>query len=503
MPEKFIMALDQGTTSSRCILFDKAGNIRGLSSRPITQIYNRPGWVEHDPLEIWESQLQVAREALNATGVSASAIAAVGITNQRETTVVWDKASGRPIHNAIVWQCRRTAPLCDFLRQQGLEKMVRDKTGLILDPYFSGTKLSWILDEAPGARQRAKDGKLLFGTVDSWLLWKLTNGAVHATDHTNAARTLMFNIHTLEWDEDLLRMLDIPRGMLPEIKPSSGILGLTCPSMLGRELPIAGVVGDQQAALFGQLCWEAGVAKNTYGTGCFLLMNTGNRPVYSQRGLLTTLAASVEGEVQYALEGSVFIGGSVVQWLRDELGILSSAEESEPFAQSLPDNGAVYIVPAFVGMGAPYWNSNARGLIVGLTRGVNRCHLARAALESMAFQAMDILQSMEQDAGTALTALKVDGGACSNNFLMQFQSDILNKPVIRPAMVESTALGAAYLAGLAVGFWNDRQELRREKRNDTIFTPLMEEAQRAKLIRQWQAAVQTSLFWARIQEKSV
>lgn len=498
MDSKLILALDQGTTSSRCILFDKQGQIVRTVQREFTQHYPQPGWVEHDPMEIWNTQLDVVKQALAAAGVSAQGIAAVGITNQRETVVVWDKETGAPVYNAIVWQCRRTAEYCRELKAECFDKTVLEKTGLVLDAYFSGTKLKWILDNVPGARRRAENGELLFGTIDTWLIWNMTNGAVHATDYTNASRTLLFNIHTLEWDEELLSKLAIPRCMLPEVKPSSALFGKTDKAVFGADIPITGVAGDQQAALFGQGCCHVGQVKNTYGTGCFLLMNTGEKAVRSQHGLLTTIAATANSSVQYALEGSIFIGGSVIQWLRDELCMLDSAAESETLALSVDDNAGVYVVPAFVGLGAPYWDSYARGTIVGLTRGANRAHIVRAALESMAYQTLDVLHAMEQDSGTPLDILKVDGGASANSFLLQFQSDLLNRPVVRPFVTESTALGAAYLAGLQVGYWSGFDEIAGHRTADTAFSPAMPQQLRESCIAGWHRAVDATLHWAAV-----
>lgn len=494
MSGRLIMALDQGTTSSRCIMIDGNGNSVALSQREFRQIYPAPGMVEHDPLEIWESQLGVAREALKKSGAAASDIAAIGVTNQRESVVMWEKSTGRPICNAIVWQCRRTAPLCEELRSRGLEELFREKTGLVLDPYFSGTKIRWMLDNVPGARNRAESGELLCGTVDCWLLWNLSGGRVHATDETNASRTLLYNIHTREWDAELLNILDIPISILPEVKPSSGYFGST--ALFGGEIPVCGMAGDQQAALFGQRCFLAGDAKNTYGTGCFLLMNTGDRPVRSRHGLLTTVAASADGAARYALEGSIFSGGSVVQWLRDELGLIGAAAETESLAASAGTNAGVYIVPAFTGLGAPYWNASARGTVVGLTRGAGRAHIARAALESMAFQTCDVLAAMERDAGVSLSALKADGGASANGFLMQFQSDILGKPVVRPHNAESTAMGAAFLAGIGAGLWRGADGLP-SAGGVREYLPSMPQETRARLAAEWRRAAETALFWAR------
>ena len=497
MVRKYVMALDQGTTSSRCILFDRAGTICSVAQREFEQIFPRPGWVEHNPMDIWSTQISVAAEAMSKLGISADAVAAIGITNQRETTLVWDKETGEPVYNAIVWQCRRTAPIIDELNREGHGAYIKEHTGLIPDAYFSGTKLKWILDHTEGARERAREGKLLFGTVDTWLIWKLTGGRVHATDYTNASRTMLFDIHSLKWDEQILKILDIPAEMLPEVRPSTGIFGETHNCPIGDGILIAGAAGDQQAALFGQCCFEPGEAKNTYGTGCFLLMNTGQEAVTSKNGLLTTIAAGLgEGKVQYALEGSVFVAGAVIQWLRDELNILSSAAESEQYCTEVPDTNGVYVVPAFTGLGAPYWDQYARGTIVGLTRGVKRNHLVRACVESLAYQTGDVLRAMEADSGIALRELKVDGGASANNFLMQFQSDILNTGVCRPACIETTALGAAYLAGLAVGYWKDTEEVKENWELQRSFTPAMEQNEREELWKGWKKAVGRSLEWA-------
>ena len=484
----YIMAFDQGTTGSRCIIFDKQGRIITSAAREFMQIYPAPGWVEHDPAALWETQLGVGKDALAKAGLSAADINALGITNQRETTLVWDRASGKPIHNAIVWQCRRTAEHCDQLIKDGHEDFFRRKTGLKPDAYFSATKLAWLLDNVPGAREKAKRGELAFGTVDTWLIWNLTNGKTHATDHTNASRTMLYNIHTLEWDAEILQLLNIPASLLPEVKPSSGIVATT--AAFGKDIPIAGIAGDQQAALFGQACFEAGRAKNTYGTGCFLLYNTGDTPVQSRHGLITTMAASYNGRIQYALEGSVFIGGAIVQWLRDELNLITHAAETEAIAFSVPDTSGAYIVPAFVGLGAPYWNAHARGTITGLTRGVNRAHIVRAALESMAYQTQAIVTAMSNDANTQIKKLPVDGGACANNFLMQFQSDILRVEIERPTIIETTALGAAYLAGLAVGYWLSTDDIITNRGIDRTFTPQMDAADAQRRLAGWEAAVQ-------------
>ena len=498
MDQKYIMALDQGTTSSRCILFNKAGQMCSVAQMEFKQIFPQPGWVEHDPMDIWTTQIMVAAEALSRVGASAADIAAIGITNQRETTIVWDRKTGMPIYNAIVWQCRRTASIIDDLKKEpGFTEMVRERTGLIPDAYFSGTKLKWILDHVEGSRERAAKGDLLFGTVDSWLIWKLTGGEVHVTDYTNASRTMLFDIHKLEWDKDILKLLDIPEAMLPEVVPSSSIYGRTRNCPIGDGIPIAGAAGDQQAALFGQCAFEAGDAKNTYGTGCFLLMNTGEQAVTSQNGLLTTIAASQSGKnVQYALEGSVFVAGAAIQWLRDELHLISSASESEKSCLAVPDTNGVYVVPAFTGLGAPYWDQYARGAIVGLTRGVNRDHLIRATVESLAYQTGDVLKAMKADSGIDLRELKVDGGASANNFLMQFQSDILSRDVCRPQCIETTALGASYLAGLAVGYWDNTDSVRKNWALERRFTPSMDEAIRERNWNGWNKAVKRSFDWA-------
>ena len=500
MTAKYILALDQGTTSSRAILFDHAGHSVGMAQKEFAQIYPQPGWVEHDAMEIWETQLGVAREVIASAGIRAEEIAAIGITNQRETTVVWDKASGLPIHNAIVWQCRRTAPLCDELKARGLETYLRETTGLVVDAYFSGTKLKWLLDHAPGAREKAERGELLFGTIDTWLIWKLSGGKVHATDYSNASRTLLFNLGTLRWDERILAELGIPAAMLPEVRPSSGVFGPCDSQVLGAAIPIAGTAGDQQAALFGQACLADGMAKNTYGTGCFMLMNTGEKRVPSQNGLLTTIAWGIDGKVEYALEGSIFVAGAAVQWLRDELRLIDHAAESETLARSVPDSNGVYVVPAFVGLGAPYWDMYARGTIVGLTRGANRAHLVRATLEAIAYQTRDVLQAMQEDSGITLRSLKVDGGAVANDFLMQFQADILGVPVERPRITETTAMGAAFLAGLAVGFWPDREAIAATWQVDRRFTPALDPARRDALYRGWRRAVERARSWEAAEE---
>ncbi len=491
---RYIMALDQGTTSSRAILFDREQNIVELSQKELTQYYPKEGWVEHDPMEIYSSQYAVMMEVIAKSGVDVHEIAAVGITNQRETTVVWDKVTGRPIHPAIVWQCRRTADLCDNLKAQGLSEYIRDTTGLLPDAYFSATKIKWILDLVPGAREKAKRGEVLFGTVDSWLIWKLTGGAAHVTDYTNASRTMLYDIHRLDWDDRLLKALDIPRAMLPEVRNSSEVYGHFM--IQNTFIPIAGIAGDQQAALFGQTCFSKGEAKNTYGTGCFLLMNTGDTPCKSENGLLTTIAIGLRGKVQYALEGSVFVGGAVIQWVRDELRFITESCDAAYYAQKVEDTGGVYIVPAFTGLGAPYWDMYARGCIMGITRGTRREHLIRAAQESIAYQSLELVEAMERDTGISLRELNVDGGASRDEFLMQFQSDMLNKPVRRPMIRETTALGAAYLAGLAVGMWKDTEEIKQLWSCDSSYQPNLEDEKRQKLLRGWRKAVSRSLDWA-------
>lgn len=493
--QRYVMALDAGTTSNRAILFNEKGEICSVAQREFKQIYPQPGWVEHDPMEIWDTQYQVAQEAIRNIGAAAADIAAIGITNQRETTIVWDKETGEPVYNAIVWQCRRTAEFCDSLIHNGYTEMIRTKTGLIIDAYFSATKVRWILEHVPGARERAEKGELLFGTVETWLIWKLTGGKVHVTDYSNASRTMLFNINTLEWDEEILKILDIPRCMLPEVKPSSCIYGQAKPEVFGGPIPIAGAAGDQQAALFGQACFEPGMAKNTYGTGAFLLMNTGEQPVYSHNGLVTTIAWGLDGKVEYALEGSVFIAGAAIQWLRDELQILESAAESEKLAREVEDTNGCYIVPAFTGLGAPYWDPYARGVIVGLTRGVNRKHLIRATLESLAYQVNDILQVMQTESGIHLEAINVDGGASANSLLLQMQADIADAPVQRPGCVETTAMGAAYLAGLAVGYWKSKEEVTANRSIDRVFKPEIEETEREKKLTLWRKAVKCAGGW--------
>ena len=497
--KQYVIALDQGTTSSRCILFDREQNIVGMAQREFTQIYPKPGWVEQDPMEIWSSQSSVITEVLAQTGVAPTEVAAIGITNQRETTIVWDRATGRPIYNAIVWQCRRTAPLCEQLKgDKALCGYIKEHTGLLIDAYFSATKLKWILDQVEGARERAGAGELLFGTVDSWLVWKLTGGKAHVTDYTNASRTMLFDIQNLCWDEEICRRLDIPAEMLPQVCSSSQVYGYA--NLQGVEVPIAGIAGDQQAALFGQGCFHPGEAKNTYGTGCFLLMNTGEQLCRSENGLLTTIAIGLNGRVQYALEGSVFVGGAVIQWVRDELRFISESRDAEYYASKVPDTGGVYLVPAFTGLGAPYWDMYARGALVGLTRGTNRDHIIRAAQESIAYQSWDLVDAMEKDTGIPLSVLNADGGASRDTFLMQFQADILHKPVRRPVIRETTALGAALLAGLATGVWSSQEEVKRRIRTDRLYEPAMEEARRQTLLRGWHKAVGRSLDWAEPEE---
>ena len=497
---KYIMALDAGTTSNRCILFNKKGQIISVAQKEFTQYFPKPGWVEHDANEIWSSQLGVAVEAMAKIDATADDIAAIGITNQRETTIVWDKNTGEPIYNAIVWQCRRTSQYCDKLKEKGLTEKFREKTGLIVDAYFSGTKLKWILDNVEGAREKAENGDLLFGTVETWLIWKLTKGKVHVTDYSNASRTLLFNIKELKWDDEILAELNIPKCILPEVKQSSEIYGYCDHSFLGGEIPISGAAGDQQAALFGQTCFNAGEAKNTFGTGCFMLMNTGETPVYSENGLVTTIAWGLDGKVNYALEGSIFVAGAAIQWLRDELRIIESAADSEHMANMVEDTNGCYVVPAFTGLGAPHWDQYARGAIVGLTRGVNKYHIVRATLESLAFQVNDVLEAMKVDSKIELESLKVDGGASQNNLLMQMQSDIINAPVKRPRCVETTAMGAAYLAGLAVGYWKSKEEVIKNWEIDKVFTPQICEENRTKKIKGWHKAVGCSYGWAKEDE---
>jgi glycerol kinase len=492
---RYILALDQGTSSSRAILFDEEAKPVASSGREFPQIYPQPGWVEHDPEEIWSSQLGAAQDVLRETGVAPSRVAAIGITNQRETTVVWEKESGRPVCNAVVWQCRRTADLCDDLKRRGREPAIRERTGLVVDAYFSATKLQWILDRVPDARSRAAKGELLFGNVDAWLVYRLTGGRVHATDYTNASRTMLYNIYRREWDSELLEEFGVPEAMLPQVHPSSEVLGETDPTLLGAAIPIAGIAGDQQAALFGQACFEAGLGKNTYGTGCFVLLNTGEQGVPSQRGLVTTIGTAAGGRVQYALEGSIFIAGAAIQWLRDGLRILENAAESEALASAVPSSDGVYLVPAFVGLGAPHWDMYARGAVVGITRGTTREHLVRATLESIAFQTRDVLEAMEAESGIALRELRVDGGAVANDLLMQIQADFLGRPVLRPVVTETTAQGAAYLAGLAVGLWPDLERLGRHWRLDRRFEPRMPEDQRQELYEGWKRALERAKGW--------
>lgn len=498
---KYIMALDSGTTSNRCILFNEKGEMCSIAQKEFTQFFPNPGWVEHDADEIWSTQLEVAKTAMANLGVTAADICAIGITNQRETTIVWDKDTGMPICHAIVWQCRRTSAYADSLKAKGLTDSYRKKTGLVIDAYFSATKLKWILDHVEGARKKAENGRLLFGTVETWLIWKLTGGQVHVTDYSNASRTMLFNINTLAWDEEILAELDIPACMLPKVLPSSCIYGNASPVFFGAPIPIAGAAGDQQSALFGQACFQSGEAKNTYGTGCFLLMNTGDTPVYSKNGLVTTIAWGLDGKVTYALEGSIFVAGAAIQWLRDELHFIDSSQDSEYMARKVPDTNGCYVVPAFTGLGAPYWDQYARGSIVGLTRGVNRYHIIRATLESLAYQVNDVLAAMEADSGIHLAALKVDGGASANNLLMQMQADISGAPVNRPACVETTAMGAAYLAGLAVGYWPNKEAIVKNWATDLTFQPEISSLERQKKVAQWKKAVACSFHWAKEDEK--
>ena len=493
---KYIMALDAGTTSNRAILFNKRGQIISVAQKEFTQIFPQPGWVEHNAAEIWSSMIGVAVECMTKVGATYEDISGIGITNQRETTIVWDKETGEPVYNAIVWQCRRTSKYCDSLKDEGLTDFFREKTGLVIDAYFSATKLRWILEEVPGARERAEKGELLFGTVDTWLLWKLTKGKVHVTDYSNASRTMLFNITELKWDEEILEKLNIPACMLPEARPSSEIYGETDPSFLGGPIPVAGIAGDQQAALFGQTCFNEGDAKNTYGTGCFLLMNTGNRPVFSKNGLVTTIAWGIDGKVKYALEGSIFIAGASIQWLRDEMKLIDSAEDSEYMARKVKDTNGCFVVPAFTGFGAPYWNQYARGTIVGITRGVNKYHIIRATLESIAYSVSDVLKAMESDSGIVLNNLRVDGGASANDFLMQSQADFINTTVVRPVCVETTALGAAYFAGLATGYWRDKNEIKVNAAIDRIFKPEISDLERRARLGGWKKAVGRSFDWA-------
>lgn len=494
---KYVMALDAGTTSNRCILFNEKGAMVSVAQKEFTQYFPKPGWVEHDAEEIWSTQLAVAKEAMANVGATAADIAAIGITNQRETAIVWDKETGKPIHHAIVWQCRRTSAYCDSLKEKGLTDSFRQKTGLVIDAYFSGTKVKWLLDHVEGARERAERGELLFGTVETWLIWKLTKGAAHVTDYSNASRTMLFNINTLEWDKDILAELGIPESMLPEAKPSSCIYGYADPSYFGAAIPIAGAAGDQQAALFGQTCFKPGEAKNTYGTGCFLLMNTGEKPVFSNNGLVTTIAWGLDGKVNYALEGSIFVAGAAIQWLRDEMRLVDSSADSEYMAKKVKDTNGCYVVPAFTGLGAPHWDQYARGTIVGITRGVNKYHIIRATLESLAYQVNDVLQAMRADSGIELEALKVDGGASANNLLMQMQADISNAPVNRPMCVETTAMGAAYLAGLAVGYWNSKEDVIKNSAIERTFYPEISEEEREKKVSGWSKAVTYSFGWAK------
>lgn len=494
---KYVMALDAGTTSNRCILFNEKGEMCSVAQKEFTQYFPKPGLVEHDANEIWSTQLGVAVEAMTKIGATAADIAAIGITNQRETTIVWDKETGDPVYHAIVWQCRRTSEYCDSLKEKGLTDSFREKTGLVIDAYFSGTKLKWILDHVEGAREKAEAGQLLFGTVETWLIWKLTKGKVHVTDYSNASRTMLFNIQELKWDQDILKELNIPECMLPEAKPSSCVYGEADSQFFGGPIPIGGAAGDQQAALFGQTCFTAGEAKNTYGTGCFLLMNTGETPVYSKNGLVTTIAWGLDGKVNYALEGSIFVAGAAVQWLRDEMRLIDSSPDSEYMAKKVKDTNGCYVVPAFTGLGAPHWDQYARGTIVGLTRGVNKYHIIRATLESLAYQVNDVISAMQADSGITLSALKVDGGACANNFLMQFQADIINAPVNRPVCVETTAMGAAYLAGLAVGYWENKEAVVKNWQIDQVFKPVMEEEKRVSMVKGWNKAVKCSFHWSK------
>lgn len=494
---KYILAIDEGTTSVRALLVDHTGEIKRIAQKEFPQIYPSEGFVEHDPMEILESQKTVIRDVITSSGISPYDIVAAGITNQRETTVIWDKNTGTPIFNAIVWQCRRTAPVCDDLKKKGYEQLIKEKTGLVVDAYFSGTKVKWILDNVKGARAKGEKGELLFGTIDSWLIWNFTGGKIHATDYTNASRTMLFNINTLEWDKELLEIMGVPLSMMPEVKPSGADFGLIDRDVTGSnvKIPIAGVAGDQQSALFGQMCTSKGDVKNTYGTGCFMLMNTGDKPVFSKNGLLTTIAWGLNNKVNYALEGSIFMAGAVIQWLRDNLSIITTSAETEEAALSVKNNGGVYLIPAFQGLGTPYWDMSARGAIVGLSRSVNKNHIIRAALESIAYSTMDVLSIMESDSGTTLNSIKADGGASMNNFLMQFQSNIINRTVIRPSSHETTALGVAYFAGLTTGFWKDISELNKTYKDEKVFTPAMAETERAKLIAGWKKGVQRSLKW--------
>lgn len=494
---KYVMALDAGTTSNRCILFNEKGEMCSIAQKEFTQYFPKPGWVEHDANEIWSTQLGVAVEAMQKIGASAEDIAAIGITNQRETTIVWDKNTGEPVYHAIVWQCRRTSDYCDYLKEKGLTDAFRQKTGLVIDAYFSGTKLKWILDNVEGVRQRAENGELLFGTVETWLIWKLTKGEAHVTDYSNASRTMLFNINTLEWDKDILKELNIPECMLPEAKPSSCIYGMADSSFFGGSIPVGGAAGDQQAALFGQICFKPGEAKNTYGTGCFMLMNTGEKLVFSKNGLVTTIAWGIDGKVNYALEGSIFVAGAAIQWLRDELRIIDNAADTEVMARKVEDTNGCYVVPAFTGLGVPHWDQYARGTIVGITRGVNKYHIIRATLESLAYQTNDVLQAMRADSEIELDSLKVDGGASANDFLMQTQADIINAPVNRPSCVETTAMGAAYLAGLAVGYWKSKEDVIKNWAIDKTFQPKISHEVREKKIKGWNKAVKYSYGWAK------
>ncbi len=494
---KYVMALDAGTTSNRCILFNEKGEMCSVAQKEFTQYFPKPGWVEHDADEIWATQYEVAKQAMDNIGATAADIASIGITNQRETTIVWDKATGEPVYHAIVWQCRRTSEYCDSLKEKGLVDKIREKTGLVIDAYFSGTKIRWILENVPGVRARAEAGELLFGTVETWLIWKLTKGKAHVTDYSNASRTLLFNINTLQWDDEILAELNIPKCMLPEVKPSSCVYGEADPSLFGGPIPIGGAAGDQQAALFGQTCYKAGEAKNTYGTGAFLLMNIGDKPIFSKNGLVTTIAWGLDGKVEYALEGSVFVAGASIQWLRDQLKVVDSAPDSEYMATRVKDTNGCYVVPAFTGLGAPYWDQYARGVIVGLTRGCNKNHIIRATVESLAYQVNDLLQAMKADSGIELAALNVDGGACANNFLMQTQADISNVPVNRPSCVETTAMGAAYLAGIAVGYWKDKEDVIANTSLDRTFTPAISAEEREARVKGWKKAVKCSFGWAK------
>ncbi len=494
---QYIMALDAGTTSNRCILFNEAGEICSVAQKEFTQFFPKPGWVEHDANEIWATQLEVAQQAMGNLGVTAANIAAIGITNQRETAIVWDKVTGQPIYHAIVWQCRRTSAYCDELKAKGLTETYRAKTGLVIDAYFAGPKIRWILENVPGAMEKAQQGQLLFGTVETWLIWKLTGGKAHVTDYSNASRTLLFNINTLQWDDEILQEMNIPKSMLPEVKPSSCIYGEALAQYFGGPIPIAGAAGDQQAALFGQTCFDPGDAKNTYGTGCFLLMNTGEKPVFSKNGLVTTIAWGLDGKVEYALEGSIFVAGAAIQWLRDELRFIESAADSEYMARKVPDTNGCYVVPAFTGLGAPHWDQYARGAVVGLTRGCNKYHIIRATLDSLCYQTSDVLKAMEADSGYTLSELKVDGGASANNYIMQTQADLIGVPVQRPTCVETTAMGAAYLAGLAVGYWKNKEDVIQNAGVDRVFTPEIDEASRQKRIKGWNKAVKCAYDWAK------